>query len=97
MIFQGGDWTHSLYIIIIENMKKKHIYNHRHPSVKTLRSPLSAEFWKHCVLSGGTQRLNTRAKHENINFNKHLGDRTHQPRLQSHYPCTTTGFYFFLK
>ena len=28
----------------------------REPSVKTLRSPLSAEFWKHCVLSGRTQR-----------------------------------------
>ena len=26
------------------------------PSVKTHRSPLSAEFWRHCVLSGGTQR-----------------------------------------
>ena len=26
------------------------------PSVKTLRFPLSAEFWRHCVLSGGTQR-----------------------------------------
>ena len=26
------------------------------PSVKTLRSPLSAEFWRHCVLSGRTQR-----------------------------------------
>ena len=25
-------------------------------NVKTLDSPLSAEFWKHCVLSGGTQR-----------------------------------------
>ena len=28
----------------------------REPSVKTLRSPLSAEFWRHCVLSGRTQR-----------------------------------------
>ena len=28
----------------------------REPSVKTLRSPLSAEFWRHCVLSGGSQR-----------------------------------------
>ena len=28
----------------------------REPSVKTLRSPLSANFWRHCVLSGGTQR-----------------------------------------
>ena len=26
------------------------------PSVKTLRSPLSAEFWRHCVLSGRIQR-----------------------------------------
>ena len=28
----------------------------REPSVKTIHSPLSAEFWRHCVLSGGTQR-----------------------------------------
>ena len=28
----------------------------REPSAKTLRSPLSAKFWRHCVLSGGTQR-----------------------------------------
>ena len=26
------------------------------PSVKTLRSPLSAEIWRHCVLRGGAQR-----------------------------------------
>ena len=25
-------------------------------SVKTLCSPLSVEFWRHCVLNGGTQR-----------------------------------------
>ena len=30
--------------------------NQRKPGVKTLRSPLSAEFWRHCLLSGGTQR-----------------------------------------
>ena len=29
----------------------------REPSVKTLLFPLSAEFWRHCVLSGRTQRL----------------------------------------
>ena len=29
---------------------------HREPSVRTLRSPLSAEFWRHCLSSGGTQR-----------------------------------------
>ena len=28
----------------------------REPNVKILRSPLSAEFWRHCVLSGRTQR-----------------------------------------
>ena len=28
----------------------------REPSVKTLRSQLPAEFWRHCVLSGRTQR-----------------------------------------
>ena len=27
----------------------------REPSVKTLRSSLSVEFWRHCVLSDGTQ------------------------------------------
>ena len=35
----------------------------REPSAKKLRSPLSYEFWKNCVLSGGTQRrLDTRVK-----------------------------------
>ena len=29
---------------------------HREPTVKTLRSPLSAEFWRLCVLSARTQR-----------------------------------------
>ena len=28
----------------------------REPIVKTLRSPFSAGFWRHCVLSGRTQR-----------------------------------------
>ena len=28
----------------------------REPIVKTLRSPLSAEFWRHCMLSDRTQR-----------------------------------------
>ena len=28
----------------------------REPSVKILRSPLSTGFWRHCVLSGRTQR-----------------------------------------
>ena len=54
----------------------------REPSVKTLRSPLSAEFWRHCVLSGGTQgRALPRHQNENVNVNKYFisssGDRTH--------------------
>ena len=28
----------------------------REPSVNTLRSPLSADFWRHCMLSGRIQR-----------------------------------------
>ena len=28
----------------------------RKPSVNTLRTPLSTEFWRHCVLSGRAQR-----------------------------------------
>ena len=48
--------------------KKNNVLNHLHavsriqqgrqrePSVKTLHSQLSAEFWRHCLLSGGTQR-----------------------------------------
>ena len=36
----------------------------REPSVKTLCSPLSAEFWRHCVLSelNAALNLDTRAK-----------------------------------
>ena len=52
------------------------------PSVKTHRSPLSAEFWKHYVLTGGTQRrtLLRHQSEENENIN-----RTHnQLILQSH-------------
>ena len=30
----------------------------REPSAKTLRSLLSTEFWRHYMLSGGTQRRN---------------------------------------
>ena len=64
----------------------------REPSVKTLRSSLFAEFWRHCVLSGGTQRRACASTPERINenINKYFistsGDRTHnQSRLQSHF------------
>ena len=62
----------------------------REPSVKTLRSPLSAEFWRHCVLSGRIQRRSTpERRNGNINLSKYFisssGDRTHnQSVLQSH-------------
>ena len=35
--------------------KKKSASRQRKPSVNIVRSPLSAEFWRHCVLSGRTQ------------------------------------------
>ena len=66
----------------------------REPSVKTLRFPLSAKFWRHCVFSGGTQRRafasTPERRNENININKYFfsssGDRTHnQSILQSHF------------
>ena len=55
----------------------------REPSVKTLCSPISAEFWRHCVLSGKTQRcaLPRHQRDENGNINLRIisssGDRTH--------------------
>ena len=54
----------------------------REPSVETLSSPLSAEFWRHCVMR---ERRNG-----NINLTKYFisssGDRTHnQSVLQSHF------------
>ena len=60
----------------------------REPSFKTLRSPLSAEFWRHCVLSGRTQRRAStpESRNRNINLSKYFtslsGDRTHN---QSHF------------
>ena len=44
----------------------------REPSVKTLRSPLSAEFWRNCVLRGRTQRRACpRHQSEKIYFKKY--------------------------
>ena len=66
----------------------------REPSVKTLRFPLSAKFWRHCVLSGRKPRLTSTPERKrsdgNINSSKYLisssGDRTHnQSVLQSHF------------
>ena len=64
----------------------------RKPSVKTLCSPLSAKFWRHCVLRGRTER-------QNIYLIKYFisssGDRTHNQSIYSHTlcPCATTGLY----
>ena len=66
----------------------------REPSVQTLRSPLSAWFWRHCVLRGRNQRRalprHQSEENGNINLSKYLisssGDRTHnQSILQSHF------------
>ena len=51
------------------------------PSVKTLRSPLSAEFWRHCVwvaeLSASTPERRNENKYVNKYFTSSNGDRTH--------------------
>ena len=66
----------------------------REPSVKTLCFPLFAEFWRHCVLSGRTQRRALPAtperRNRNINLSKYFisssGDRTNDHSvLQSHF------------
>ena len=65
----------------------------REPSDETLRSPLSADFWRHSVLRGRTQRRalprHQSEEIENINLSKYFisscGDRIHnQSSLQSH-------------
>ena len=60
----GISWNRVFSALIIKKIKSNQLHavsrtkqgRQREPSVKTLRSPLSAEFWRHCVLSGGTQR-----------------------------------------
>ena len=38
------------------------------PNVKTLRYPFSAEFWRHCMLSGGIQRRASTPERSNPDF-----------------------------
>ena len=71
----------------------------REPSVKTHRSPLSANFWRHCVLSGRIQRRTfpstPERRKENINVNKYFisssGDRTHNQSIYRRTLCTCTN------
>ena len=46
----------NLFFIASRSRCISHTEGQRETSVKTFRTPLSAEFRKHCVLSGGTQR-----------------------------------------
>ena len=61
------------------------------------RSPLSAEFWKHCVLSGGIQhRALPRHQSEEINIYISLPRVGIEPTTSPFYshtscPCATTG------
>ena len=59
----------------------------REPNSKTLHSSLSAEFWRHCVLSGGVHMpggcLGTRVKKSNYTFILYIYYISF-PRLQSH-------------
>ena len=59
----------------------------REPSVKSLRYPLSAEFWRHCVLNGRNQ-LRALSRHqseenENINLSKFSS-----PRIRSYFSAS---------
>ena len=44
------------YIYIHMNQNQLHAVSRTELTVKTFRSPFSAELWRHCVLSGGSQR-----------------------------------------
>ena len=44
-------WINHLYAVSCTQQGRQ-----RDPSVKTLHSPLFAEFWRHCVLRGRTQK-----------------------------------------
>ena len=65
----------------------------RESSVKTHHFPLSTEFWRHCVFSGGTKRRalpRPERRNENITLSKYFissnGDRNHnQSILQSYF------------
>ena len=50
--------THSVYYLSIQfhAVFRTQQGRQKEPRVKTLSSPLSAAFWRHCMLIGGTQR-----------------------------------------
>ena len=75
----------------------------REPSVKSLRSPLSAEYWRHCLLSGRTQRR-ALPRHQSEEMEIQTKVNTSSPRVgieptTSHTlcPCATTGLVFNYK
>ena len=68
----------------------------REPSVKTLFSPLSAEFWRHCVAFA----LRPKRRNRSINFKNILFPRVGiEPTTSRVYchtlcPCATTGLKY---
>ena len=84
----------NIHIIIINQIKIKSCTKQgrqREPSVKTLRSPPSSEFWMRVEWRNSTPRFASTPErtNENINVNKYFtsssGYRTHnQSILQSH-------------
>ena len=77
----------------------------REPNVKTLRFPLSVEFWRHCVLSGRTQSRafasTPERRNGNINLNNisspRVGIEPTTSRFYSHTlcHCATIGLNFW--
>ena len=77
------------FICKIKKISFRTQQSQREPSDRTLRSPLSANFWRHCVV----ERRNLmplfastpEQRSENIDLNKYLislsGDRTHNHRV----------------
>ena len=65
-----------MHILKFHAVSRTHQGRQREPSVETLRSPLSAEFWRHLRFASTPERRN-----ENINLSKYFisssGDRTH--------------------
>ena len=85
---QKTDYLVTSMLCVVPRMQ---LSGQRDPSFKTLRFPLCAEFWRHCVLSGGTQRRalpRHRSKEMKILNISSSGNQTHElSRLQSDHRC----------
>lgn len=54
---QDPDSVRSIYIFFLYAVSCTQMDKQREPSAKTLCSPFSAEYWRHCLLSCGIQSI----------------------------------------